>query len=136
LLWQLWPTAYGEPVDPIEPSAVLLPQAKVEVMRERAKAKRGLRHNGDLLKRRRPWETEPDELGRSQKWKIVALREDQESNKDSGIVQSFIREVEETVDLLERVTPVIKALCKKSMEESGSISKNSVSVEPITPHGI
>jgi hypothetical protein len=61
--------------------------------------------------------TEKDNLGRSQKWKIELLNEDKKNNRDSGLIQRYINEVEATVD---------KILSEQHTSEG-------VSAEPLAP---
>ena len=78
-----------------------------------------------VLKR---WETEKDRHGHPQKWKIVALEEDRNNGKESGVVEMFVEEVERELNILE-MKPIEKSIDK--VEEN-----QPVAAEPITPHGV
>lgn len=44
--------------------------------------------------------TEKDRQGRSQAWKVAAINEDKKVGKDTGLIKTYVDEVEATVDRL------------------------------------
>lgn len=54
------------------------------------------------------WETETDDKGRSQLWKVHAVKEDSKAGRDSGIMRIYVEEVERLVDQFETLTAEIK----------------------------
>jgi len=79
---------------------------------------------------------EKDEQGRSQHWKVAAIEEDRRLNHDSHVLQSFVEDVESTVDRLTIKTPITHNAHKFS---SVNITVNHVSqshtvaAEPLSP---
>ena len=49
-----------------------------------------------------------DDKGRSQSWKLDAIKQDRISNRRSGIVDIFVAEVEATVDRLQKTVEEVK----------------------------
>ena len=61
----------------------------------------------------------PDRLGRSQQWKIDAIKEDMATHRESGLLDEFLKEV---IALAEK--PSFEAKAKSGMEKIGvSIQK-------------
>lgn len=79
-----------------------------------------------ILKR---YATELGPKGQSQSWKIAAIRDDREANRDSSILTLFAADVEAEVDRLLSLQPVAIDIPKKPTEP------NKIAVEPPTPHG-
>jgi hypothetical protein len=63
---------------------------------------------------------EKDRLGRSQIWKIDTLNEDRKADKNTGLVETYIDEVEDTVEKL-----LTGQLTEKETVE--------IAVEPMSP---
>ena len=74
--------------------------------------------------------TKKDRLNRSQLWKIKAMEDDRAAGRDSGVLKNFAEEVEATVGILERVSPVVTKLCQKACEKPKA---KKIAVAPATP---
>lgn len=75
--------------------------------------------------------TKKDSLNRSQVWKIKAMEDDRAAGRDSGVLKNFAEEVEATVSILEKVSPVVTKLCQKACEKPKKAKP--MAVEPAEP---
>lgn len=80
----------------------------------------------------RRYDTEKDKLGRSQKWKLVAIEQDRAEGRDSGLMKQFMEDVEATVNRLESVKEVVANLCKEACKPAKKMQRK-VAAEPIEP---
>jgi len=80
---------------------------------------------GDLYKKAhqivlKRYMTEKDEYGRSQVWKVAAINEDKKVSKDTGLIKTYIDEVEATID--------------KLLSEEAKLEVSVESISPAKPH--
>jgi hypothetical protein len=76
---------------------------------------------------------EKDEQGRSQYWKVVAIEEDRRLNHDSHVLQSFVEDVEKTVDRLTVKTPITHKSSSVSTTVNHVSQSHTVAAEPLIP---
>jgi hypothetical protein len=96
-----------------------------------------------VLKR---YATEPSSKGQSQAWKIQTLAEitatpdDQLTAYDVRTFHEYMADVEEEVNRIELVKPIVQELCKKACEPPAVVEKKPAEpIEPSlpeNPHGI
>ena len=73
--------------------------------------------------------SQKDSHERSQAWKIKAIEEDRKLNNDSRLLNTFVQEIEEAVDRMEKVKPLVQ-ICKEACQPA------TKSVDPAMPHGV
>jgi hypothetical protein len=78
---------------------------------------------------------EKDEQGRSQYWKVAAIEEDRRLKHDSHILQSFVEDVEATVDRLTIKTPIVshKSPLVATTIVNHVSQSHTVAAEPLSP---
>lgn len=76
---------------------------------------------------------EKDEQGRSQYWKIAAIEEDRRLKRNSHILQSFVEDIEATVDRLTIKTSIINKSPSASTTINHVSQSHTVAAEPLTP---
>jgi hypothetical protein len=78
---------------------------------------------------------EKDSLGRSQHWKVAAIEEDRRLKHDSHILQSFVEDVEATVDRLTIKTPIVshKSPLVATTIVNHVSQSHTVAAEPLSP---
>ena len=94
-----------------------------------------------VLKR---YATEPNAKGVSQAWKIQTLAmiaatpDNQLTDYDVRTFHEYMADLEEEVNRIELVKPIVKELCKKACEPPAVVEKKPATPEslPESPHGI
>jgi hypothetical protein len=81
--------------------------------------------------------SEKDRLGRSQFWKISAIAEDRRKERNTGLMDEFLKDVEQMVNLQVASVPIVESLCKTACASSSSGVKpknEGIEVKDVQPH--
>src|ERR1035437_4943459 len=91
-----------------------------------------------VLKR---YATELNRKGQCQKWKIIAIANDRKDGRlDTSVLELFMEEIEQEVNRIELVKPIVEKLCKKAYEPPAVVEKKPADPAngglPEKPHGV